>query len=96
MPSTKIADLTIKVGEYQSGGVTKGEYQNIGQVLRTDKGDDLLLIESWALSSSLLRLVNPDNRRRVIINRFEANRDGAAPARTGAQTAVGDDGAIPF
>lgn len=98
MSARKVADLTVKVGEYEKNGQKKGEYQNIGQVLVGDDGRELILLESWALSPSLLFLANRDRRRRVLLGRFEAqdSQQPKPPARTGTPAPAVDGDDIPF
>ena len=36
-------DLVVKVGEYESGGETKGRFENVGVVMEGDKGPYILL-----------------------------------------------------
>lgn len=98
MSTRKVADLTVKVGEYEKNGEKKGEYQNIGQVLVGDDGREMILVESWALSPSLPFLANRDRRRRVLLGRFEAQdaQQSKPPARTGPQSLAGDTEDIPF
>jgi hypothetical protein len=43
--SRKIGDLTVKVGEYQKDGQTKGKYENVGALMEGDDGRQFLLLK---------------------------------------------------
>lgn len=43
--SRKKADLTVKVGEYQKDGQTKGKYENVGALMEDPQGREFLLFK---------------------------------------------------
>ncbi len=95
MATTKIADLAIKVGEYEKDGKTKGEYENIGSLMEGEDGNEFLLVNNSALNPSLAMIANRERKRRVLVSVFRDQEDGAQqkakPAAGG-----GDSGDIPF
>ena len=78
----KTHDLTVVTGSYQKDGETKKRYENVGQVLTNDDGEEMLLLK---------RSFNPagvpfkDGSDQVIIGKFAVRDDSAprqqAPAR---------------
>ncbi len=93
---TKVKDLAVVVGSYQKDGQTKNRYQNIGQVLRNDQGEEMMMLN---------RSFNPagvpykDGSDSIIISQFDPrDKDGVAPAKPqqSAATASGSDDNIPF
>ena len=90
MSYQKTHDLTVKVGEYQKGGETKGRYENVGQIL--SDGDNKLLLLKRTFNPA--GVPNPDDKDSVILSVFPVREQGApkdAPAAGG-----GFDDAIPF
>lgn len=61
----KTHSLSVKVGEYQKDGQTKGRYQNIGAIMEGEKGSFILLDKTF----------NPagiqDGKNSVLIHMFE-------------------------
>lgn len=48
MAVKKIKDVAVKTGEYQdSSGQTKGRYQNVGALMKSDDGSVFILLEKW-------------------------------------------------
>jgi len=48
MAVKKIKDVAVKTGEYQgSDGQTKGRYQNVGALMKSDDGSVFILLEKW-------------------------------------------------
>ena len=68
--ATKRYDLAIKTGEYESGGATKGRYQNIGVVMEGEKGP-YMLINALFVSSQLNGIANRERRESLIVSMFE-------------------------
>lgn len=100
MSVTRVGDISIKVGEYESDGKTKGEYEQIGQLMRADDGREFILLNNSALNPSLAMIANKDRRRRVAVAIFrdEAKTD-SAPKTTGKPAPKGNDfqdDEIPF
>lgn len=95
MATTKIADIAIKVGEYEKDGQKKGEYENIGALMQGDDGNEFLLVNNSALNPSLAMIANRDRKRRVLVSIFRDKED--TPTHTGERakpTAADQD--IPF
>lgn len=95
MATTKLYDLAVKVGEYQSGGQTKGRYQNVGAVMQTDDGGKFILLYRFFNPAGV---PNPDNRANVALSMFEprdnSQQQQAAPARQSSPAPDSED--IPF
>ena len=43
----KLYDLSVRVGEYQSNGETKGKYQTVGTMFEGDDGKYFLTLARW-------------------------------------------------
>ena len=95
MATTKVADIAIKVGEYEKDGQKKGEYENIGALMQGDDGSEFLLLNNSCLNPSLAMIANRDRKRRIAVSIFRDRED--APTHTGekAKTAAPQDD-IPF
>jgi hypothetical protein len=98
----KVYDLAVKVGEYTDGnGNNKGRYENIGAVMKGDKGPFLMLKRTFNPAG----VPNPDNRDSVLISCFEPRDNGGqqqprqqAPQQSQPEPQGGDDFSddIPF
>ena len=80
MSYQKTDDLTVKVGEYQKDGQTKGRYLKVGMVL-SDGQNELFLIDRTFNPAGV---PNPDGKDSVLISRFAVDRqrqDKPAPSR---------------
>ncbi len=92
---TKVKDLAVVVGSYQKDGQTKNRYQNVGQVMRNDSGEEMMMLN---------RSFNPagvpykDGSDSIIISQFDPrDKDGAAPAKAHqTSTPPADNDAVPF
>ncbi len=92
---TKVKDLAVVVGSYQKDGQTKNRYQNVGQVLRNDQGEEMMMLS---------RFFNPagvpykDGSDSIIISQFDPrDKDQGAPTKTQQQASASDsDDNIPF
>lgn len=108
MPATKVKDIAVKTGEYQKDGQTKGRYENIGSIFKSDDGGTFLLMKRTFNPAGV---PNPDNRDTVLISVFDLKDNdggqrssgGAAPRnnegpRQASQTRQSDipDDDIPF
>ena len=94
MATTKVADIAIKVGEYEKDGQKKGEYENIGALMQGDDGNEFLLLNNSCLNPSLAMIANRERKRRVIASIFREREDTPTHTGTAKPTAAGDD--IPF
>lgn len=68
MPATKVKDIAVKTGEYQKDGQTKGRYENIGSIFKSDDGGTFLLMKRTFNPAGV---PNPDNRDTVLISVFD-------------------------
>lgn len=95
----KLKDVVIKTGEYQKNGETKGRWQNVGALMRSDDGNDFIILERWFNPAGL---PNPDNRGSVILSLFESRSQGENNrSQNGSERAEGGqandfDDDIPF
>ena len=107
MPATKVKDIAVKTGEYQKDGQTKGRYENIGSIFKSDDGGTFLLMKRTFNPAGV---PNPDNRDTVLISVFDLkdndgqrsgggatprNNEGPRQASQARQTDIPDDD-IPF
>lgn len=100
MPATKVKDIAVKTGEYQKDGQTKGRYENIGSIFKSDDGGTFLLMKRTFNPAGV---PNPDNRDTVLISVFDLREEGggqrqqSAPAqRQAPPPADVSDSDIPF
>lgn len=98
MPATKVKDIAVKTGEYQKDGQTKGRYENIGSIFKSDDGGTFLLMKRTFNPAGV---PNPDNRDTVLISVFDLREaDGQqrqAPAQRQAPPPADiSDSDIPF
>lgn len=100
MPATKVKDIAVKTGEYQKDGQTKGRYENIGSIFKSDDGGTFLLMKRTFNPAGV---PNPDNRDTVLISVFDlkdsdgGQRQQSAPVQRQAppQAPMNED-EIPF
>lgn len=83
---TKKANITVKIGEYESQSKTKGRYKVIGRLMSDEKGNDFILLDSTIVSMQLLYLANKDRKDNIICSIF-------ADDNSGSGTGSGD---VPF
>lgn len=91
MASKKIKDLSVKVGEYQANVQTKGKYENVGSMFKSDDGSVYLRLK---------RTFNPAGVAgddTIIIGVYDLKQDGQQQPQQAApqQSSVNDDD-IPF
>ncbi len=103
MAVKKIKDIAVKTGEYQdASGATKGRYQNVGALMKSDDGSVFILLEKWFNPAGVSG--NAD-KSSVLLSCFDlrdkddAGQSSAAPAgrpaaARGGAPAMSDD--IPF
>jgi hypothetical protein len=70
MPSKMIADLVVKVGEYERNGERKSINKNIGTLMENDDGRQFVLIDSTVLTMELNYIANKDRREKMIVSVF--------------------------
>ena len=97
MNATKLFDLVVKVGEYTNNqGETKARYENIGSVMRNDKGQFAMLKKTFNPAGV------PGDRDSILVSMFEPkprNNSGGGNSGYGgggqpSNRDLGDD--IPF
>jgi len=77
MAAKKIRDLAVKVSEYTDNqGNTKGRYQNIGSLMKTDDGGEFVILNRWFNPAGV---PNPDNRDSLLVSCFKP-RENQQPA----------------
>lgn len=88
MATTKLYDLAVKTGEYESNGQTKGRYENVGSVMRTDDGNQFLLLKRTFNPAGVL-----GDRDTVLVSCFEPRAQGGNRSTSGGQSPAprGDD-----
>ena len=90
MSYQKTDDLTVKVGEYQKDGQTKGRYLKVGMVL-SDGQNELFLIDRTFNPAGV---PNPDGKDSVLISRFAVDKPRQDKPWAGRDEPYSD--AIPF
>ena len=99
MASKKVKDLAVKTGSYQDrDGKTKGRYENIGAMFKSDDGSFYLMMKRTFNPAGIE--VEP-GRDSIIVSVFDLKDDQPAqqqaPVRQAApQSAATDDADIPF
>ena len=74
MAAQKIKDLAVKTGSYtDSQGQEKGRYQNVGSLMRSDDGNEFIVLHRWFNPAGV---PNPENRDSVLISCFEPKPQG--------------------
>jgi len=77
---SKTHDLVVKTGEYEQNGETKARWQNVGAVIKTEKGA-MLLLERWFNPAGIVDNADSDS---VLVRMMPVDRDRkpapAAPA----------------
>lgn len=74
MAAQKIKDLAVKTGSYTDGqGQEKGRYQNVGSLMRSDDGNEFIVLNRWFNPAGV---PNPENRDSVLISCFEPKPQG--------------------
>lgn len=77
MAAQKIKDLAVKVGSYTDGqGQEKGRYQNVGSLMRSDDGNEFIVLNRWFNPAGV---PNPENRDSVLISCFEPKQQHQQP-----------------
>jgi hypothetical protein len=96
MASKKIKDLSVKTGSYtDKNGQTKGTWENIGALFKSDDGSVFLTIKRTFNPAGITVEPGKDS---ILVSAFDLKQDGqqqAAPAPQRQPAAVQDDD-IPF
>ena len=82
----KTGSLSVKIGEYEKDGKTKGRYKTIGSIMMGDKGGEFVLLDATVISMQLFALANPKRLDSVIVSIFRDEKGNDA----------GDGGDVPF
>lgn len=69
--STKLYDLVVKTGEYQTNGETKGRYENIGSMMQGENGPFLIMKRTFNPAG----VANPENKDSIIVSCFEPQQN---------------------
>lgn len=75
---SKVADLVVKVGEYEKDGVKKAKWLNVGAVMKNDNGQYILLDRTFNPAG----LPNPDGKQSCLISIFKKKEGEPEPAGT--------------
>ena len=78
MGAKKVKDIAVKTGEYQKDGQTKGRYENVGSIFKTDDGGTFILLKRTFNPAGV---PNPEDRDTVLISVFDL-KEGDAPQRS--------------
>ena len=93
MAAKKIRDLAVKTGEYTDAqGNTKGRYQNVGSLMKTDDGGEFVILNRWFNPAGV---PNPDSRDSVLVSCFKPRENNAQQQPAPAPAGDFDD-SIPF
>jgi len=68
--------LAVRVSSYQQDGQTKFRYRNVGRILVSDDGREMITIDRTFNPAGVL----PDGRDSVVVYRFQAREKEAARA----------------
>ena len=90
----KVYDIVVKLGSYEKNGETKGRYENIGSVMKNDKGSFLILKRTFNLAG----VPNPENKDSVIASLFSVDDKPQQPQHQAQQQHQDNnfDSDIPF
>lgn len=81
MAAQKIKDLAVKTGSYTDGqGQEKGRYQNVGSLMRSDDGNEFIVLHRWFNPAGV---PNPENRDSVLISCFDPKPQGQQQQQQG-------------
>jgi len=80
MAVKKIKDIAVKTGEYQSEGQTKGRYQNVGALMKSDDGSVFILLEKWFNPAGI---TGNEGKSSVLLSCFDLREQGESGAATG-------------
>lgn len=75
----KTHNLSVKTGEYQSEGKTKGRYENVGHVLSSDDGGQMFLLKRTFNPAGV---PNPKDGDSVVVYKNEIKEDGYQPKQS--------------
>lgn len=86
MAITKLYDLVVKTGEYTNGnGETKARYENIGSVMRNDKGQFALLKKTFNPAG----VPGDPSRDSVMVSMFEPRDNSGGQRQQGGGYGAG-------
>jgi DNA-directed RNA polymerase specialized sigma54-like protein len=72
----KLYDLSVRIGEYQKDGETKGKYLNVGCIMEKDDGGRFILLNRTFNPAGVQ---NPENRESLIISMFKKKSEDEKP-----------------
>ena len=78
--SAQIANLAVKIGEYEKDGQKKNRYLRIGRLMPGKDGGKFILLDASHISMQLFALANKDRRESIVVSIFEEKAaDAQAP-----------------
>lgn len=91
---SKLYDLAVKTGTYESGGETRNRYQNVGAIIEGTHGPYLLLERTFNPAG----VPGQDDRSSVIISLFKPKAKDEQPRHQPFKDDIPGDntGEIPF
>ena len=93
--ATKVKDISVRVGEYQSGTETKGRFRTIGSLMRSDDGNEFILLDVLSLDSKLVTLYSRSSKKfedKILCSLFEPRgADDKKKSSDGPPAAAADD-----
>ena len=66
----KTHDLSVKIGEYEKDGETKGRYDSVGVVIQGENGPYIIMKRTFNPAG----VPNPENRDTVIVSMFKSEK----------------------
>lgn len=66
----KTYDIAVKVGEYEKDGETKGRYENVGCVMKGEKGSFIIMNRTFNPAG----VPNPEDRSTVLLSLFDPKK----------------------
>lgn len=89
----KLYDLSVKTGEYQKEGETKGKYLNVGCIMEKDDGGKFILLNRTFNPAGV---PNPENRESLIISMFKKKTEDEKPLPENTSGDTIPDDEVPF
>lgn len=92
--SQHLANLAVKIGEYEVNGVRKNRYLRIGRLMPGKDGGQFILLDTCFLSMQLFALANKDRRESIVVSIFE-EKEKEGQGGAAEQPPLSDDD-VPF
>ena len=94
--TTHLANLAVKIGEYESNGQKKNRYLRIGRVMPGKDGGKFILLDACYLSMQLFALANKDRKESIVVSIFDEKPKDAQGGAPAGETPPMNDDDIPF